>query len=270
MSGSVRAPKRRKLSDLYVVGKELTFDDGSGEDAVSVWVSKISPIEQRNAVDAAAAERARVLLYKKLPEEDPIRLRFQDQLNEMDGFNREVLVGFLISSKLYEAELSAESRLGAEEPWSKDDYLKGLQDLWLNEMQDRYMENEEDEEALRVYTELKKFADEVKEAIAEDESVLRVQYEETSLDELRSKAINQLIETEADFAWMNEFRRQQIFYATRTPEDHKIRYFEDRSEVDEIDDEVFGRLLTEFTSLTVDVLEGKDSQETPNSSEESQ
>ena len=26
---AVRAPKRRRLSDLYVVGKELTFDDGA-------------------------------------------------------------------------------------------------------------------------------------------------------------------------------------------------------------------------------------------------
>ena len=139
---NVRTLKRRKLSDLYVVGKEIIFDDGSGEEPVAVWISKISPIEQRNAVDAAASERARVLLFKRLPEDDATRLRFRDQLAEMDGENRDTLVEFLISAKMYEAELSAESRLGAEEPWSKDDYLKGLQDLWVKEMKERYYRDE--------------------------------------------------------------------------------------------------------------------------------
>jgi len=267
---NVRTPKRRKLSDLYVVGKEIIFDDGSGEEPVAVWISKISPIEQRNAVDAAASERARVLLFKRLPEDDATRLRFRDQLAEMDGENRDTLVEFLISAKMYEAELSAESRLGAEEPWSKDDYLKGLQDLWVKEMKERYYRDEEDKEAAQVYGELKKFADEVQEAVADEKDSLKSQYEDTPLVELQEKTIDRLIETEADFAWMNEFRRQQVFYATRTPEDHRVRFFEDRSEVDEIQDEVFERLLTEFTQLTVEVMEGKDSQETPSSSEESQ
>ena len=35
-----------------------------------------------------------------------------------------------------------------------------------------------------------------------------------------------------------------------------------------VDSDVFARLLQEFLDLSVDVTEGKDSEETPNSSEE--
>jgi len=39
------APKRRRLSDLYVVGREMEFTDGAdGEEPVKIWLSKISPI----------------------------------------------------------------------------------------------------------------------------------------------------------------------------------------------------------------------------------
>lgn len=266
---AVRAPKRRRLSDLYVVGKELTFDDGAeGEDPITVWISKISPIEQRNAADEAAAERARVLRTRNLPADSTEKMRMFDQLVEMGGDDRETLVNYLISPKMYEAEQSAEARLAAEDPWSKDDYLQGLQDLWNKEHQERYLKDPEDEDALQTFNELKKFAEEVEEAVADEREALAAGYEGESTEEMQAKAVDLLISTEADFAWMNEFRKWQVFYAVRYDDNHKERYFESREEVDMVDSDVFARLLQEFLDLSVDVTEGKDSEETPNSSEE--
>jgi len=261
---NVRTLKRRRLSDLFVTGTEVTLDDGQG-DPITVWVSKISPMERRLAVDEAARPRAKTLSLKKLDNDAAEKLRFIDQIEELFGQSRESVIEFLMGPKLYELEISAQERIAAEDKWADKDYLAGLQKAWQDEMYDRYMENEEDEEAARVFKELKLYTDEVDASIADDREALHATYEDTPDEDLRSKALNQLIDTEADFVWMNELRRQELFYAVRDSTNHRERYFEDRAEVDHIDEHVFSQLLSAYLEVSVDSVEGKGSEETPSS-----
>jgi len=261
---NVRTLKRRRLSDLYVTGTEVSVGDGQGED-VKVWVSKISPMERRIAVEEAAKPRAKTLALKKLPDESPEKLRFIDQINDYVGEDRDGLVSFLMGPRLYELEVSAQERIAAEDKWAEKDYLTGLNQAWRDEMYDRYMADNDDKEAKRVFEELKAFTDEVDASLEEEKESLKETFDVFSDEELNSKALNQLIDTEADFVWMNELRRQELFFAVREPEDHKKRYFEDREEVDMIEEEVFTQLLTAYLEVSVDTVEGKDSEETPSS-----
>ena len=59
-----------------------------------------------------------------------------------------------------------------------------------------------------------------------------------------------------------EYRKASIFYMVFDP-DTKRRYFDDRAEVDMLSQEVLTILVDEIESLNVDVMEGKDSLETP-------
>ena len=264
MANNVRTLKRRRLSDLFVTGTEVTIGDGQG-DSVTVWVSKISPMERRIAIDEAAKPRAKTLSIKKLPDDSPEKLRFVDQINDYVGEDRDNLVTFLMGPKMYELEVSAQERIAAEDKWAEKDYLMGLNKAWQDEMYDRYLADNEDKEAKRVFEELKAYTDEVDASLSEERDALKETYETFSDEDLANKALVQLIDTEADFVWMNELRRQELFFAVRLPEDHKERYFVDREEVDSIDEAVFSQLLTAYLEVSVDTVEGKDSEETPSS-----
>jgi len=264
MGNNVRTLKRRRLCDLYVNGTEVVVDDGQG-DPITVWVSKISPMERRIAVDEAARPRAKMLTIKKLPDDAPERLRFLDQIDELIGSDPDAIVDFLMGPRLYEVEVSAQERIAAEDKWAEKDYLTGLQKAWADEMYERYLLDPEDKEALRVFEGLKEYTEEVDAAVDEEREALRETYTVFSDEELRTKALNQLIDTEADFIWMNELRRQELFYSVRYSENHKERYFENREEVDHLDEHVFTQLLNAYLEVSVDSVEGKDSEETPSS-----
>lgn len=256
----VLAPKRRRLTDLYVVGKEVEFDDGvEGEEPIKVWLSKISPLENRDSADTASSVRAKILSLKHSPEADTRLLSvYKEQLEDLGVEDRDSMIEFLVSPKVQEAFLSVESRLSEEEPWSKDDYLKSLQNAWNDGLSEKYAINDEDEDAQRVYKELKRFTDLVVAEVEEEKENLKAEYESESDAELYQLCLERTIDAEADFAWVNEFSRWQIFYAVRDPDDHKQRYFESRDEVDALDAQVLNTLLAEYRELTVDPQEGKD------------
>lgn len=268
---AVIAPKRRRLTDLYVTGKLVEIDDGSGDDPIEVWISKISPIEQRDASDAATKARAKILALRNVSkrlgadEFSEQLAAYSEQLEDIGVTDRETRIAYLISPKLQEAFVSNQARIASEEEWSKNDYLESLQKLWNDEMKDKFEADEEDEEAKHVYDELMRFTKEVNDALGDDRDTLAMKYEHMSDDELVRLALDRTIEAEADFAWVNDFSRWQVFYATRDPENHHEHYFTDRLEVDSLDPKVLDQLLTEYQKLAVDSIEGKDSEATPNS-----
>lgn len=256
----VIAPTRRRLSDLYVIGKEVVFDDGTeGEEPIKVWLSKLSPIQQRDAADSATGSRAKLLALKNNPEADTNRIAvFREQLEDLGVKDRDSMIEFLIGPKLQEAYMSAESRLGSEGKWAEDDFLDSLQKAWNDGLADDYAVDNENEEALRVYTLLVEFTDEVNEAVEEDKEDLRLEFSHLSDEDLAAKVMDRAIDAEADFAWVNEFSRWQVFYAVRYEDNHKEQYFELREEVDGLDPKVLNTLLSEYNQMTADPIEGKD------------
>lgn len=255
----VIAPSRRRLTDLYVTGGEVTLNDGENtDDSVTVWLSKISPVEQRDAADKATSARARILLVKNSPVHSEERLIYEDQLLDLGLTSREQWIEFIALSETQEAELSNQERIASEGEWAKNDYLEALQKAWNEGLAEKYQEDPEDEEAKKVYDELYRYTEEVLKATEEDKITIYEKYAEDTDEDLMQQAVDKIIEAESDFAWMNEFSRWQLYYAVREPNAKKVRYFIDKQEVDALDNRIVTQLLDKYREITVDPIEGKD------------
>lgn len=256
---SVIAPKRRRLTDLYVTGKELEFNDGQDDEPIKVWLSKISPLENRDAADTASSVRAGILALKNSPDTDDRRLAvYKEQLEDLGLVDRETMIDYIIAPEVQKALASAEAKIAEEEEWSKDDYLSSLQKAWNDGLSDKFAAEDDNEEAQRVYDELKRYTEQVVAEVEQEREYLRDSWVSSSDSELYEECLSKTIDAEADFAWVNEYSRWQLFYAVRDPEDHKERYFEIREEIDALDPKVLNTLLAEYRELTVDPQEGKD------------
>lgn len=249
---------KRRLTDLYVLGKEITFDDGGG-DPVVVYIRKMSPVDQENSIRRANAARARFLSASHDPDSDVTK----DLLNQaMDLGDKADLIDFLNVGKLATIRAAKEAELADEEEWKKDGYLQGLYDAWndgldlvhaLNDMNDP-----KTEEAVRVFNEMKRFMDEVDESMVEDMGVLKDTMEAESILKLQEEVAKELVDLNANSAWLREYRRCEVWFCTKEVSDPKKRYFVSREEVDELPSEVYNRLVNEITGLVVDPVEGKD------------
>lgn len=252
---------KRRLTDLYRVGKELTFDDGGGE-PITVYLRKLNSVDQETAIRKANAARARVYATGRDPESD----EYAELLSQaIDIGTREDLISYLIQGRLAEFTTAKEAELAAEEEWSKDGYLDGLRESWDDEIQERYHVDPEDSEARHVYAELERFAEQIKPFVEDEKSNLESLYAEKTLAELRELVAQELVSISADIAWVREYRKCELWLATRE-QDGRTRYFESRAEVDELPTEVVQRLTEEFQSLNVSAPEGKDSRATDDSS----
>jgi hypothetical protein len=265
-TSKVISPKRRRLTDLYLTGQVLELDDGTG-DPIEIYMSKISPLEQRDAAENATKARAGVLLIKNSPDAAADRLIYEDQIYDLGLDTRQTWIEFLSAEKVQQTELSIEERLGSEGEWAENDYLKSLQEAWNDGLRDQWIADQSidedsdekaDEEADRVFNELKRFTDLVAVEMEEEIPDIQADYEHISDDELKRDVVNKIIESEADFAWLNEFAHWQVFYSVREPDDHKQRYFEAREEVDGLDNRILTELISKYREMTVDGVEGKD------------
>ena len=257
----VHAPVRRRLTDLYSFGRDETFSDGQGD--VTVYLSKLSPLEMKRSAEKANASRASMLALKHLPNDHEDRLPYVDKVEDLELNDRDRLIDFLVAPKVQESFQSHLAQIASEDKWSKDDYLLSLQDVWNDGIKDTYALDPDNVEAKRVFNALTEYSEAVDSAVAADRDDYVNDLNDLPSVELRSRAVDRIIETEADYAWLEEFRKQQLFYSVRVPEDHRERYFLSRDEIDTLDDKVFNDLMGRFLEMTIDPLEGKDSEETP-------
>jgi hypothetical protein len=251
---------RRTLRDLYVVGKEVSIDDGRG--AVQVWVQKLNPVDHRTAVGKADASRARVLSVRSDPSSDD----YFTILNGVLDYTKEQLVNLLTAVEAARISPFKRSQISAEDEWRDEGYLEGLETTWEDEMSDRFISDPEDAEAARIHDELQRFISQVDEAISDDLDVFRDGLNSMSADELSALGVEYQMKTYADAAWIQEYYRWEIYFGCRFPERHKERYFEDIAEVRSLSAELLQRLSEEFRNLTVEPTEGKDLAVTPPSS----
>jgi hypothetical protein len=255
-------PARRRLSDLYAKGKEVKIDDGNGQ--VVVWLQKLSPIEQKQAMDKAHAARARIVAVRKANDEDERRMAFLTEA-ELDGlFNeRSLMIEFICGEQIQKLRLSHESELAFSDEWSKNDYLGGLKDAWSDGLNNTFNEDPENVDAQQVYKELQRFYEDVENLVARDKKSILDEYDHTPDDVLQRKVVDMLIESQADQEWVEVFRKTQLFYCVREPDSHSDRYFDSMEELDYLDPRVVSDLSREYDELMVESSEGKDSQEIP-------
>jgi hypothetical protein len=253
----VIAPKKRSLFDLYVTGEELVFDDGDGE-SVKIWVQKLTPGETQECVEMARPGKQKILSIKRLDDDDPQKLRYLDEL-ESGGYETEQdYIEFILRDKINEAYISARERVADEEEWSKEEYLSGLQKAWNDELYAKWLADPDDEEASRVYSELKRYTDKVNEEAQSEKNELIYEIQDLSMQALKRRAVNSLIEEHSDNVLLNEFRKYQLYYAVRDGEDHSKRYFDSADQIKYLPEPVFNRIQNTFNDINVDSFEGKD------------
>lgn len=251
------APQTRRLSDLFVIGKEVEFDDGAGE-PIKVWMQKLNPGETQEAVEEARPAKQKIMALKRLDYDDPLKLRYLDEL-EADGLKDPVdFIRFIQRNKINEAWLSARERIASEDEWSDGDYLIGLQKAWNDEMYARWLKDPEDEEAARVFQEIERYSVKVADEATGDENELIYELQDLSLDALKRRAVDSLIEEHSDNVLLSEFKKYQLFYATRLINNHAERYFLEADEIKYLPLPVITKLRNEFEDLNVDGMEGKD------------
>lgn len=254
--------KKRHLRDLYVRGTLHTIDDGTpGEEPVSVYLKKLNLNENEEAIRKANAARAVVIAAIEDPDSDLYKAALGDAA-ETDRAN---LIEYLISEPLSKARESAEAELGANPEWEDNDYLQGLNNAWMGGLNDKFHEDPEDEEAKKVFEALKRFADEVENVLEGEAKALRRDYEFVTEEELRGKAVKAFLKARSDLTWVDVYRKAELLLAVRNPEDPKERYFEELSEIDELETPVLLDLLRAYRDMTTDPQEGKDLPETPTS-----
>lgn len=255
------SPQNRRLEDLYVIGKFIDFDDGKGS-PVTVWLRKLNPIEGTKAVRRANAERAKIRSARYDHDSDLYQEVYYEVLEVGDV---EQLVDYIALDEMTNLTLQVEAQLAEEEEWATEDYLQGLRDAWEDGLRERFLVDGEDPDAKRVFTELERFADAAKAKCDEQYEIIKNGYRREGLDSLREKAIDQMLGYRASGAWVDEFHRCEIWLGT-FEQDTKTQYWVDREQVDKLPSMILNKLLSEYQDLSVDVLEGKDSEATPDSS----
>jgi hypothetical protein len=247
---------KRRLTDLWVTGRDLLLDDGSGE-PIPVWVQKMNPVEASEAMRRCDAARAKALTIRS----DPSSIGYQAiKASVLDiGEDLDRIADILLAEDRMKAVQSTESRLANEEEWSKDNYLQGLRDAWADDLERRWLEDKTDPEAARVWSEMNRFTTLVGEMVDNEMEVLKEVAMGRPLEDLQDDLVQRLLDIEANQRWLEELHRCEIFFGTRETDDHRRRCFAERAEVDELSPMAYQRLRTAYENLEVDVLEGKGS-----------
>lgn len=264
--------KRRRLSDLYVRGKEMTVDDGSG-DPVVVWLQKLNEVERDAILRRANAAKARYLLECEHEEGE---LFVATLASVHDYLDHDGMVNIIIAEALTKARQRIEAQMSSdEETWGKDDKIKALLDEWVGTdeepgMAAKFAEDENDPAALRVKAEIDEYEAELDVAIKSEQSRMEREYDTTPDLELSRLATREVLKRRGDEVFMKEWMRQQTFYCVREPDDHQKHYFGTVAEVDDLHDQVREYLERQCNMLFVDLAEGKDLPENPASSTSSE
>lgn len=261
---------KRRLGDLWVVGKPLTFDDGKGP--VTVWLQKLNPIEEEEVIRRASAKRAKDLRLAHDHDSEEWKLCESDLLEFTDRASR---VDIAIRDELIGRQMRIEAELSAEEEWAKDGYLQGLVDLWEGTddspgLKERFLTEPEDPDVVRVKSELDRFNDRAEAEVEKERAALRRDWDSNSDDELLAKCVEVIMERRATDTLMSEYELWQIYYGVRDPDHRSERYFVSGDEVRAIDPKTRKALLDHYRTLMVEHTEGKDSEETPVSSPSSE
>ena len=258
---------RRRLTDLYSRGEEFKIDDGEGEPIV-LWIRKMTPADAELAYLKASAKRASFLAMGK---EDPPSETYVALRSEIDQFSKEHLVLWNTTTEMLKIEPQVEARVSFLDEWSKEGYLRSLQERVEDPDFSRKAEElPEDEEVVRVTSELERFKAQVVAEVERERSSVERQMEDTSIEELGDKVLQSMLESQADQAWLSEFQKCQIWRCVFDGVNRQERVFVSREGVNELQAEAVARISEVIDRIHVPDQEGKDSQQTPASSEESE
>lgn len=248
--------KNRRLSDLYVKGKTITI--GDDDDTVTVWMQKLNSSEHEAIIRKANAARAKLLAGSKDEESE----EYQALCGEVMELEKDEMIDILIANELANKAQAIESEISEKEEWSKDNYVQGLRDAWLGGLSEEF-HKERTEESVKVFEELKRFTDQVNAELDAARLDLQAAHLERNLDSIYKEAVEQRIVSAGNMEWLKTYRKGEVVYSVRDPEDHKIRLLDWNSDgghdcIDDLQEEVLNRLMSEYRDMSVEPVEGKD------------
>lgn len=259
---------RRRLGDLYVRGKKIEIDDGSG-DPVCVWLQKLNEIDREAILRRASAGKARYLIEA---EKEDNELFLATLANVRDFVDRDGTIAITIAEEVSRVRQRLEAQMTHDENgWGKDEKIQRLIDAWTGSddtpgLAAAFAEDENDPEALKVKAEIETYEADLDAAVESETERLKLDWESFSDLELARAASREVLKRRANDEFMKEWGRQQIFYCVRDPDDHYKRYFATMAEVDDLHEQVREQLDRHCNTLFVDLAEGKDSPPTSASS----
>ena len=262
--------KRKTASDLWKVQELVTISDG--RDEFSILVVKLNDPDQQAAVSAAIAAKARVLAQGKNPDSD----LYLELLLEAQQMEFDMMVEILVMREITEQIASVEAELAAEKPWGEDDYLRGLQDLWVGDENDEGLGVKYDQlvaageevpdTIIQIRDQLEKFSTELAKRMNAVRDDAHDAYAGMEPEYLHAKVVDQLIEFRADQEFQDEYLRRRTYLSAREPENRLTYHFDSLADYDDADDKVKLRLQRAYQEMTVEGAEGKDSPGKPGSS----
>jgi hypothetical protein len=290
-------PKRRRLGDLYVTGQKVPVNDDSDFDPIEVWIQKLNPLEQENALRRGSAERAKWLALSKNRESDAWLAQWSD-IHEFTE-SRDDLLHMALREEIAKIRAKAEAEVTAEERWSKDNHLQEVFDAWhgttdtitdgaptaeddepterdsdgeTEPLRISILRGEEDHRyaaAVAIEAEIKAWGEQVEETVKAEKERLFADHASLDEDALLDLATEKMIEQKANTMMLDEFQTQELFYAVRDVDDHSKKYFGTRDEVASLQPPIREKILNVYRGLYVDQQEGKGLPGMPGSSAQS-
>jgi hypothetical protein len=245
--------KNNTLLELFVTGKEVTISDGDKE--ATVWVQKINPNEHESLTRKANAARAKMLTMAKDEESD----YYQQIVSDVYDMDKDAMASLVANSEIMDNRTvqAVESELSEKPEWKDEDYLQGLRDAWVSGLNVTWLEDPEDEEANRVYEELKRFTEQIAKEVEQRRKDLETEQLNRDIAKLEKAAIDCKIKEEANIEWLKVFRKGQLVYGVRDNKNRRERIL-DWNNIDEIQGDTYDILSEAMRSMNVDPIEGKE------------
>lgn len=259
----MKVADRRRLTDLYARGEEVDLGD-----KFLVWVRKMTPADAELCYVKASNRRASILSMARSSEPSEM---YETLKLDVSALPVDTLVDFLSANEMSDRAPIVESQIAFKDEWHKEGYLESLRERYDEDsFRKKMLEDPEDEEVKRISAELTRFNEEVLEEIDKVRKDVEADLREQSEDKLRERTIEGMLEVQANAAWLAEFARCQVWRCCFYADDHRERVFPTREDVDEVQGEILQRLSSVIDKIHVPDMEGKDSQQTPDSSQPSE
>lgn len=252
---------RRRLSDLYVRGREVEVDDGTGEPVV-IWLQKMNELDRDAVLRRANTAKARYRLEAQQEEDE---LFVATLTSVRDFLDRDGQLAIACADELGKARQRIEEQMiHDEDGWGKDNKIQTLIDAWTGTddtpgLAAAFAEDENDPEAVRVKEEIEAYEEDLNRAVELEHERIQLEWASVSDGDVALAATREVLNRKADEEFMREWSRQQIFHCVRYPDDHHKRYFGTLAEVDDLHDKVRQFLDDQCNDLFVSPAEGKDS-----------
>lgn len=244
---------KKKLSDLYIQGKQVEV--GEGDEKVAVFIRKLLPLEAESAYRAAQAAKS-VAMAARMDIASPL---FGVVNARAGDATREEMVIFLGVLDMQKRRAVVEAEVESDEKWSKEGFLQGLYDRWEGGLKEAFFDEKhtDHEDAQSVRKALDEYDAALQARLTREEERVRKDLEGVDTQKLRDRYMDALFEQHSDVAWMREYQRQQLLFALRDPEDHSQQIFDEAAEIANLAPELLAKLNEELANISVDVASGK-------------